>query len=385
MNFREIPNSNNQKVFIDNSSCNFVSFNLVMCYLSEKGYDVVIDYNLIDDDTFFFSPCIDKKINNTAALFKLKKSRKINEILYKYDIVPPFTADFDIRLFDFIDLPFLIKNENQHGGKGKFLIKNLEQIKKFLKFYNEINEFDKRKRIEEASMYYGVEFDEFGKSASGWTVNIIDFQKNLKDLFVIQEYIKTPTKYNTSLRVLTSVSGDILCSSLKYSDKSSKIKVDDLDIISSYLLDEYSQFFLGSESAISNTIAGGNSILLEKDNYTEEEKKVLLAHNIDPNNPVLPDNIKQAALEVALKCKQELGAICGMDFIYNEEEKKWYFLEEHEFPMLISYTEKFQLPYDFSSKDPIDFYVNCHSADIDARLNSLSMYMEKKGKIKQKK
>lgn len=51
----------------------------------------------------------------------------------------------------------------------------------------------------------------------GISVNFVDYKKEFHQNMRIQKFIKTPTKYNTSLRVLTSASGNIIASSLKYS------------------------------------------------------------------------------------------------------------------------------------------------------------------------
>ena len=83
----------------------------------------------------------------------------------------------------------------------------------------------------------------------------------------------------------------------------------------------------------------------------------------------------KSCINVATKCKREVGAICGMDFIYDEEERIWKYLEEHEYPMLYSYAEKYNLSYDSNKKD---FYTTNQLLDMRVRLHALALTMQKK-------
>ncbi len=64
-----------------------------------------------------------------------------------------------------------------------------------------------------------------------------------------------------------------------------------------------------------------------------------------------------------------------MDFIYDEEEKVWKYLEKHQFPMLYSYAEKYGLPYDFNAKD---IYTTEKLLDLKIRLHALVLTMQRK-------
>ena len=187
--------------------------------------------------------------------------------------------------------------------------------------------------------------------------------------------IQTPTKYNTSLRVLTSSSGNVLASSLKYSNPVENNEEKHYGLFDKYLQDPSSQYFLDSESIISNTVSGGNSILLGKESYKTIEQEILLAHDIDPNNTIVPETVMKSCVNIATKCKREVGAICGMDFIYDEEERAWKYLEEHEYPMLYSYAGKYSLPYDVNTKD---FYTTNQLLDMKVRLHALVLTMQNK-------
>lgn len=109
--------------------------------------------------------------------------------------------------------------------------------------------------------------------------------------------------------------------------------------------------------------------------YSELEQEILSAHGIDPNNVVIPKTVEKACINVAVNCCRELGAICGMDFIYDEENHEWKYLEEHEKPMLYSYAEKYNLDYDFSSDD----FFNIHALlNLRIRIHSLHLVMHQK-------
>ena len=87
-----------------------------------------------------------------------------------------------------------------------------------------------------------------------------------------------------------------------------------------------------------------------------------------------PKEVYEVSTSIAKKCKREIGAICGMDFIYDKNLKKWFYLEEHEHPMLVAYSHEYNLPY---SLDENNFMQYHRESDVDARLRSLSLTMKK--------
>ena len=350
-------------------------------YLYAMDYKIITDSRFVNENTFFFSPCLDKHVNKTREEYHDKKSKKINLCLIATRITPPFTVEFPADTFPKIlpAFPFVLKNQYEQGGVEKFFIKNENQLQILKKFYKEINLYDREKRIEKLKKEYyyypDLEFDENGKSNHVISVNLINYQKEFHENMALQEYIKTPTKYNTSLRVLTSSSGDILAASLKYADDTSKTEEDYYGFFDRYLSNQASPYFLGSGSIISNTVAGGSSILLGRNDYYELEQEILIAHGINPNHATVPTKVRKASLAIAMQCAHEIGAICGLDFIYNEEQKSWKYLEEHEGPMLYSYAEKYHLPYSYEAED---FYTTHQLLDMEIRLHALVLTMQKK-------
>ncbi len=346
-------------------------------YLYEHGYKVETDSSNVDNDAFFFTPCLDKHINKTKEEYKYKKDKKIAFFLKCSGIFEPFSVSFPENSFPKVipNFPFVLKNETNQGGKEKFIIRTKKQLEILKKFYYEVDDYSRKKRIEKAKEQYPeLEFDENGYSNKGGIcINFVNYKKEFHKNMRMQKFVKTPTKYYTSLRVLISSSLDILSASLKYS-KPSLNYTEKYGLFDEFLSDSTSPYYLGNESIISNTVAGGNSILIGKNNYSKLEKELLLAHNLDSKNPIIPKEIEKSCIDIAKNCKREIGAICGIDFIYDDDEKKWKYLEEHEYPMLYSYAEKYNYQY---NSNLIDFYQKQMLIDMKARLHSLNLYMQK--------
>ena len=312
--------------------------------LAELGYRVILDEDSIDEETFFFTPCMPKILEVGRIVYYSNLDEKILFALEKQEITKPTTISF----FDYfsskqsLQPPFVIKDKEKHGGARKILISDSVQ---------------------------DVIFKEFLAGVSD--------EKKLFSNMVIQEYVETPTKYNTSLRVLVSSCGEVMYAALKYAkpEEVESGNFDNNDQLGYWLLNKSSSYFLGGMTIVSNTLAGGNNILLGENGYSDEEKRILIAHGIDPDNCLVPEKIRLACQEVMKNCGKELGAICGMDFIYDVKTGKWKYLEEHEFPMLQSYVLKYRLPYD---KDFCMLRFGFMELDLIARMHSLSMTMKKK-------
>lgn len=378
MSYLDIPLGNGQKVYVD---LDWVNEEFI-CYLEEKGYEVLTDCSLVDDDTFCLYPCLDTHIHSCKEEYQSKRDAKIDECFVGEKVQKPLTVGFPKDKFpeEVLAFPFVLKNTEAQGGMEKFLIKNQSQLNLLRRFYDEINLYDRQQREarirKDWSCLGELVFDENGHSNKGISMFIFDYRELFYQKMVMQEYIKTPTKYNTSMRVLTSSSGDILCASLKYNVPAiESAEKEYTGYFDTYLSRPDSPYYLGNESIISNTVAGGNSILLGKDRYSIEEREILAAHNIDFVTADVPESIRRVASKIAICCSREIGAICGMDFIYDSESKTWKYLEEHEFPMLSSYAEAYGFEY---TEDPYQFMSVHSKVEIDARLRALSLFMKKK-------
>lgn len=406
MKLLKIPEGNGQEIYIDPDwlkatdeqyGCFFAPDNVetpgrkdrkeVLDYLLSLGYNVITDSSKATEDTFFFTPCCDEHINKDPEEYAKKKTEKIHNSLVTTNVHEPLTLEFIDESFPkkLPNLPFLLKNEKRDGGIDKILIKTSEQLEIFKTFYEEINDYSFQEAIIRAKKKWflgdDVVFKEDGTSNSPIEISRINYKQRLKTDFVMQEFIQTPTKFNTSLRVVTSSSGDILCASLKYSKPDLNKNDVKCGLIDRYLSNPESPFYLGSEDIISNTVAGGNSILIGKENYSNIEKEILQAHGINPNNVNIPEDVVEAAINIAINCKREIGAISGIDFILDNKTKQWKYLEQQEYPMMYTYCEAYGMPYEGNVENYELFLETQRRGDIDARLRALSLIMEKKNMV----
>ena len=409
MDFTQIPDGNGQAIYIeleelfinpefvntelhaivlpnrpaDKTNPVYEAYKELFSVLFTKGYKIITDERMADDNTFYFTPCCDRKINKTKEEYDLKKAQKVKECLRENGIVEPLTIKFPADSFptDLPELPLILKNEETHGGQEKFIISTEEQLQRLKDFYQYSYTGyieDRKREIREKLNYMGqnIEVDDRGHTNVGWTYPIIDYKKMFHKTMLIQKYINTPTEYNTSLRILFSSLGDVIVASLKYSKPTYASQNEKFyGLFDKHLSDPKSRFYLGSKSVVSNTVAGGSSILLGKERYTLEEQRILIAHGVNPLAPQVPSEIINACKRLANNCSRELGALCGMDFIYDVDEKRWKYLEEHEYPMLYSYCEKQGITYDEKARD---FYYLQQLVDIQIRIDVLVQTMKKK-------
>ncbi len=403
MSLLEVPYGNNQEVYISKEWLYAYDENFfpipdeyetaarkerraVVEYLTSIGYQVITDASKTSEDTFFFTPSCDKHLNANIEEYKEKKQEKIIASLECTEVHEPKTIRFnpDSLPEEMLPLPFVLKNIEAQGGTDKILIETPKQLAIFKKFYNEINEYSFKETIEIARKNYNlgpeVVFYEDGSSNAAFGIGRINYKERFYEDFVMQEYIKTPGIYNTSLRVLTSSSNDILCASLKYCRSMPKSNKH-YGLVDRYLCENNNPYYLNSRNIISNTVAGGNSIILNSRNYSKKEKAILKSHEIDPDKPVVPESVVEASLSIATNAAREIGAISGMDFIYDSTSKSWKYLEQQEFPMMYTYCQVYNLPYVETLADPNDydeFIPVQRRADIDSRLRALSLAMQKK-------
>jgi len=240
--------------------------------------------------------------------------------------------------------PVVLKNELTNGGVDKFFIKNESQLNVIKKFYN-------------------------------------DFKNNkiMSDVLkssIFQQYIETPTQYQTYMRVLMSASGDVMGESLNFSQGSYK-KRESLGDLEKYFWNEQSPYFVDCEGMF-NYYSDGDSISFSQPKYSGKKRNILASHNIDCLNPQIPDDVLEVASNIARKCNKELGIICGIDFIYNKNDNKWYYLENQAFPALDEWAKKNgkQIP-----KEPgVKGYLKYLDLDLEARYEALMLMMKSKQK-----
>lgn len=304
--------------------------------LMSKGYKLINDIRKADENTIYVTRkrqellcnrSFFKDITSEEYVFELKK--RIQDSLEEKKIEKPQTTIFSY--YDLIEhkykIPFVLKNENINRGKEKFLIATEE---------------DYENLINACKYLLNRKIMDFNFIITGNIEYNIDYDSYLNKNFTVQEYIHTPSEFNTSVRLLTSSSKDLLYGCLKYNESSNY--TDDRTLIEYLLHDIYP---LSSKSIVSNTAKGGKNIVVGEKKYNCCEKMLLDRHKI---NSDAFSSLVESAANVHEEYKSELGIICGFDFIYDTQKEKWYWLELHDKPLVQDYAEKQGLEYKTSEE-----------------------------------
>ena len=342
--YDEIPESRGQKIYLRMSS-----YPRLYLSLLSKGYRIVNHPNDFDEETIY--------ITGIRLVTDLRKSqeyipdhdKKLRDLLKEKGIEKPLTRRFSYQ--DLIDgkykVPFVLKNETINGGNEKFLIATEEDYENLIKACKYL-----------ISGMYRINSPYPREDLR----NRLDYREYLDTYFSVQEYVQTPTEYNTSIRVITSSSDDLLGAFLKYSTPAI---ISDNTTLLGVLLSK--TFPLSTRTIMSNTLKGGRNILIGGPYHSREERRIIDSHEI-PSEEY--DKVITAARYAHTKCKTEMGIICGYDFIYDKEKRKWLLLEYHSKPMVGDYAVFNGLPY----KTPEDII----ESDSRARATALSLTLKKK-------
>ena len=130
-----------------------------------------------------------------------------------------------------------------------------------------------------------------------------------------------------------------------------------------------------------NYYSTGEIISFFQPKYSDEKQKILKAHNIDPNNPKVPEDILEVTKNIMEKCNKELGIICGFDFIQDDIDKKWYYLENQAFPSIDEWL--FKKGMKIPKVNSLDSYVYYNELELSARYEALISQTKKKLEKKQ--
>ena len=345
--YDELPFSEGQSVYLRDETDPNLKTSLIA-----KGYKVVS--NIIDaaPDTIFITGRRQAYICKTMEQYKTVVDTGIRDNLAKDGIVKPTTTK--LNLIDLYDhkykVPFVLKNENQNGGREKFLIEKEGDYENLLCALDIL--LDKKLRML-------LPFDQNDPRSR------INYDEYIDLNFYVQEYIETPTEFNTTVRLLTSSSSDLLYAVLKY--KKPEVLKDRTTLLG-YLLSEV--YPLSTDSIVSNTLSGGSNILLGQEQYSDFERKMLKKHKIDSEEFA---KVVKATKEVHDQYCSELGMICGFDYIFDRFKKKWFLLEYHSRPMLGDYSRRQGIIYDTRDDRKV--------ADGRVRATALSLTLKKTREI----
>ena len=315
ISYDELPRSSGQSIYLRMET----DPKLYVTLLS-KGYRVINNITQANESTIYVTGRRQDTKCSSNDEYRNTVDTNIQTTLKEKGIVKPNTTNFSYS--DLINykyqIPFVLKNENQNGGREKFLINTEEDYESLI------------------SACIFLITRKIPNNSSDLR-ECINYDKYLNLNFTVQEYIPTPTNYNTTVRVLTSSSNDLLYAALKY--KQPDKQKDDTTLLG-YLLSEV--FPLSTKSIVSNTLSGGKNILLGESNYLDFEERLLKEHNINSSQF---SNLLKATKDVHEEYKSELGIICGFDYIYDAEREKWFLLEYHSRPMVGDYSKRQGINY----------------------------------------
>jgi len=310
--------------------------------LQKEGFVIIYDESDMREDIISLTmnrDSICEDITN-VVLFKRELDKRMFEVGGE-NLHYPST----LRVEEYFNNPFfpaVFKNEIMNGGIDKFLIETPEQVEIIKKFY-------------EKSLSYPKYAEIFGCS-------------------IFQQLIETPTDSKTYMRVLMSASGDVMGASLKYS-KAIMSERDPEGMFEPYFLDENSEYYLNCQKMF-NYYSGGGNISFCQPRYSYEKQQILEAHGIDPDNPMIPSDVLDVSSSIAQKCNRELGVMCGIDFILNKNDNKWYYLEIQGFPAIEEWADTKNIkPIKVKTTDD---YIKYLELDLEARHDALMMCMKKK-------
>lgn len=292
--------------------------------LLSKGYRIIKNIQDANERTIYVTGRRQDYEHTTLESYKKAVDKRIQDSLLQNGISKPQTVQF--RYNDLIEhkyqIPFVLKNENQNGGREKFLINNEHDYENLIKACKYL--------ISRNLLFLTPEEQKDQR-------NLIDYNKYLNLNFNVQEYISTPTEFNTTVRILTSSSRDLLYAALKYNKPENY--VDDTTLLG-YLLSEV--YPLSTKSIVSNTLSGGENILLGEAKYGDFESRLLHSHNITSDQF---RRLIETSASINQEFHSELGIICGFDYIYSQDKNKWYLLEYHSRPMVGDYSKRQGIPY----------------------------------------
>lgn len=314
--------------------------------LEEQGFVITYDRNNCSKDIVYFIMNPESICAEEIAFGEYKK--KYDKALFEA-CEGKLNYPYSLNMEEYFENPFfpaVFKNELMNGGKDKFLIETEEQLEIIKKFYNA---FKNKPQYKDAF-----------------------------DVSIFQQLIKTPTEYKTYMRVLMSASGDVMGASLKYSRPGYQQRLD-FGMFEKYLRDKNSEYFLNAKEMF-NYYSGGGEISFAQPRYSYEKQEILKAHGIAPKNPAIPEEVLEISSLIATKCNNQLGIMCGIDFIFNEQDKKWYYLEVQGFPAIDEYleTQRLKTPKVKTAND----YVKLLELELEVRYAALMMCMKKKLELK---
>ena len=343
ISYDELPHGEGQSVYLREETDPKLCVSLIA-----KGYRVVNHILDTDRDTIFITGARQVYGYKTPEEYRYRLDKSIQDSLARCGITKPKTTRFSIKALreHKYKLPFVLKNETFNGGKEKFLIQTEEDYENLLSSC----EFLLNRNLFFLTPFKADDLE-----------RLINYELYLNKNFSVQEYIPTPSNYNTTVRLLTTPADELLYGALKYK-KPTELK--DSTSMLGYLLTKV--YPLSTPSIVSNTVRGGRNVLLGKSKYPNIEKALLQSHDI---NSAAFQKLIQATKEVHQEYQYQLGILCGFDYIYDREREQWFLLEYHDKPMVGDYSTRQGIKYKTTEEKEI--------ADGRVRATALSLTLKK--------
>jgi len=343
ISYDELPYGDGQSVYLRKETDPRLLVSLIA-----KRYRVVDHVLGTDESTIYLTGARQVYGCKTPEEYRYRLDNSIQDSLARCGITKPKTTKLSIKALreHKYKLPFVLKNETFNGGKEKFLIKTEEDYENLLSACD---------FLLNRNLFFLTPFkaDDLER--------LINYDLYLNRNFSVQEYIPTPSKYNTTVRLLTTPSYEILYGALKYK-KPTELK--DNTSMLGYLLTKV--YPLSTPSIVSNTVRGGSNILLGENKYPNIERLLLESHDINSESF---QKLIRATKEVHKEYKDQLGILCGFDYIYDCEREQWFLLEYHDKPMVGDYSKRQGIRYG-TKKERLE-------ADGRVRATALSLSLKK--------
>lgn len=310
--------------------------------LRGEGFNVVLDREEIDANTIclvmdeFAVGVSDSSLSEWKKLF----DKKIFESAGKN-----FNYPYSLSVKDYFNNPFfpaVFKNEMTNGGDDKFLIENIDQLEIMKSFYDKYYNDSK----------YQMAFD----------------------CSIFQQYIENPGEHYAYLRVLVGASGDVLGASLKYST-ASFASTNKKGLFDKVFLDDKSLYFINARKMF-NYYSGGGNISFNQPSYSFDKTRVLEDHGFDVDNLSLPDEVLDVCSNIMENNNREIGVLCGIDFMLNKNDGKWYYLENQGFPAIEEWAQAKGIR--ISDNSTVKGYLKYLELELQPRYEALKLLVEKR-------
>lgn len=108
---------------------------------------------------------------------------------------------------------------------------------------------------------------------------------------------------------------------------------------------------------------------------------ILKEHGLNPQNLKLPDEVMDVCTNIMQNCNREIGVLCGIDFMLNKNDSKWYYLENQAFPAIDewAYGKRIKLPNGHN----IDSYLEILKIELQTRYESLLLTINQRNQDKE--